>query len=276
MRRAALGLFVIATTAVPVLTQTAPQPAFEIISVKPSKPGGARNTSIGATGGRFVATNVTVKGLLRYAYRTRTTDLLNSQLVGGPAWVDTDPFDVEAKPEGDGRSVPLEQMQFMVRSLLRDRFKVTLHREQRDMAVYNLVVVKNGTLKLSEDQSTPAPLGAQQAPNPSAPPRGAARMAVGSSGGTLEATAIGMGQLASSLQVQLDRPVLDKTGLQGLYDIHLQFTPDTDPLGRPPIAPSDAPSVFTAIQEQLGLKLESSRGQVDVIVIDHVEKPSEN
>ncbi|PYS32079.1 MAG: hypothetical protein DMG14_35510 [Acidobacteria bacterium] len=106
-------------------------------------------------------------------------------------------------------------------------------------------------------------------------------MAVGSSGATLAATAIVMAQLASALQVQVDRPILEKTGLQGLFDIHLQFAPESDStVGGPTAAalPSDSsgPSLFTALQEQLGLKLESSRDQVEVIVIDHAEKPSEN
>jgi uncharacterized protein (TIGR03435 family) len=108
-------------------------------------------------------------------------------------------------------------------------------------------------------------------------------MAVGSSGGTLEATAIGMAQLASSLQVQVDRPIIDKTNLPGLFDIHLQFAPESNsPVGGPqqalPVLPSDpaGPSLFTAIQEQLGLNLESGKGPVEVIVIDSVQKPKEN
>jgi uncharacterized protein (TIGR03435 family) len=278
-----LQVFLIATIAIPVFSQTPSTTSFGVVSVKTSNAGGARNTSIGAVGGRFVATNVTIKGLLRYAYRSRTTDLTNAQLVGGPAWVDTDRFDVEAKPEGDSRPIPLEQMQQMVQSLLQDRFQLKIRRETREMPVYNLVTVKSEKLKLSEDQSPPVPGAGQQPPNASTPPRGAARMAVGGSGGTLEATAIGMAQLASSLQVQVDRPIIDKTNLPGLFDIHLQFAPESSsPVGGPqqaaPVLPSDppGPSLFTAIQEQLGLKLESGKGPVAVIVIDRVQKPKEN
>ena len=276
-----LALFVIAIAVAPLLSQTALNPSFEIVSVKPSKAGGPRNSSIGVAAGRFVATNVTLKGLVRYAYRSRTTDFMNNQLVGGPAWVDTDHFDVEAKPDGDSRPFPLEQMQLMVRSLLQDRFQLKIHRDTREMPVYNLIVVKSGKLKSSEDQSAPVPGAGPQSSNPSDPPRGAARMAVGSSGATLAATAIVMAQLASALQVQVDRPILEKTGLQGLFDIHLQFAPESgSTVGGPTAAalPSDSsgPSLFTALQEQLGLKLESSRDQVEVIVIDHAEKPSEN
>jgi uncharacterized protein (TIGR03435 family) len=272
------------------LSQTTPSQklSFEIVSVKPNSFGVSnRNSSIGGAGGRFVAKNVTLRVLMKYAYRSRTRDLLDGQLMGGPTWMDTDRFDVEAKPEGDSRPIPLEEMQRMVQSLLQDRFQLKIHRQTREMPVYDLIVVNRGKLKLSEDQS-PVILGTGPLPSSDSapPPRGAARLIVGSAGGILAAKGIGMGKLADSLQTQVDRPIIDKTNLPGLYDISLRFAPESDPLvgapltatapGVPATSDPTAPPLFSAIQDQLGLKLQPGTGIVEVIVIDTVQKPSEN
>jgi uncharacterized protein (TIGR03435 family) len=268
---------------VPLFSQNPPPKLkFEVISIKANK-SGVRNSSIGAAGGRFIATNVSLRRLLDDAYRTRSSALFNSQIVGGPAWLDTDRFDVEAKPEGDGRPIPVEQMQIMVQSLLEDRFALRLHREKREMAVYNLVVAKKGKLKRSEDQ-TPVvygPLGGPPTPSKSsAPPRGVSRMLGNSTGVELMATAINMATLAGTLQLQADRPIIDKTNLQGLFDIELRFAPGSAIQSAPQPAAAlpveGGPSVFTALQEQLGLKLQAGKGPVEVFVIDHAEKPTEN
>jgi len=196
--------------------------------------------------------------------------------------MDTDRFNVEAKPEGDSRPILVEEMQRLVQSLLQERFQLKVHRETRELPVYDLVLLKSNKLKLSDDQS-PVVLGVGQLPSggSNAPPRGAARLLVGSTGGILAANAIGIEKLADSLQTQVDRPIIDKTNLSGLYDVSLRFTPETDPLlGGPPGVPTtvdaSAPPLFSAIQEQLGLKLQPGTGTIEVIVIDTVQKPSEN
>jgi uncharacterized protein (TIGR03435 family) len=255
---------------------------FEVVSLKLNK-SGVRNRSIGAAGGRFVATNVSLRALLDYAYRTRSSGLFDSQIAGGPAWLDTDRFDVEAKPDGDGRPIPVDQMQMMVQSLLEDGFALRLHREKREMGVYNLVVAKKGKLKRSEDQSPVVygPLGGPPTPSKSsAPPRGVSRILGSNTGVEFMATAISMATLAGSLQVQVDRPIIDKTNLQGLFDIELRFAPTSaiqsapQPGGALPV--EVGPSLFTAVQEQLGLKLQAGKGPVEVFVIDHAEKPDAN
>jgi uncharacterized protein (TIGR03435 family) len=279
--------FVIVTSVVRLSSQVSPQQksSFDVISIKVNKSAN-RNSSIGAAGGRFNGTNVTLRALLKYAYRSRASDLMDSQLIGGPAWADTDRFDVEARSESDGGAIQVEEMQQRVQSLLAGRFQVQIHREMRTMPVYNLVVVKKGKLKVAQDQSSEVQAPASRQPNATTPPpRGAARMLTGRSGSVLAATAIEISKLAGSLQVQLDRPILDKTGLSGLYDIHLEFgSEDISSSGRqpPPGAPqpaavdTPAPSLFTALENQLGLKLRAAKGPVPVIVIDHAEKPSEN
>jgi uncharacterized protein (TIGR03435 family) len=203
MKRASHLVCLVSTVAlvVPAFSQSPVQKLkFEVVSLKANK-SGLRNRSIGAAGGRFVATNVSLRGLLDYAYRTRSSGLLESQIASGPAWLDTDRFDVEAKPEGDGRPIPVDQMQIMVQSLLEDRFALSLHREKREMAVYNLVVTKKGKLKRSEDQSpiVYGPLGGPPQPSTSSsPPRGVSRMLGNNTGVELMATAINMATLAGN------------------------------------------------------------------------------
>jgi uncharacterized protein (TIGR03435 family) len=197
----------------------------------------------------------------------------------------TDRFDVEARSESDGGAVPVEEMQRRVQTLLAGRFQVKIHREMRTMPVYNLVVLKKGKLKVAQDQSSGAQDQASRQPNAETPPpRGAARLMTGASGSVLAGTAIEIAKLAGTLQVQLDRPILDKTGLSGLYDIHLEFGPvdiSSAPTAQPGAPQSatvetSAPSLFTALANQLGLKLQPAKGSVQVFVIDHAEKPDAN
>jgi uncharacterized protein (TIGR03435 family) len=212
---------------------------------------------------------------------------MDSQLIGGPAWADTDRFDVEARSGSDGGAIPVEEMQLRVRALLGDRFQVKIHREMRTMPVYNLVIVKKGKLKVAQDQSSEAQSPASRQPNAETPPpRGAARLMTGVSGSVFAGTAIEIAKLAGTLQVQVDRPILDKTGLSGLYDIHLEFglqeisssigQPPTSGAPQPATVDTAAPSLFTALQNQLGLKLQPAKGPVQVFVIDHAEKPDAN
>jgi|SRR5262245_19871162 len=162
----------IAVAAIPLLLQSSlvQKPAFEVTSVKPSAPAGGPLT-MGSRGGRFTATNVPIKLLVQLAYQPPDgTGLLPDQIVGGPSWLASDHFDIEAKPEGDARNVPLGQMWPMLQTLLEDRFQLKTHRETRQLPVYNLIIAKDGlNMKLSEDQ-TPAVADPDAPPlNPNAP-----------------------------------------------------------------------------------------------------------
>jgi uncharacterized protein (TIGR03435 family) len=176
-----------------------------------------------------------------------------------------------------------------VQSLLADRFQLKFHRETRELPAYELILAKGGPkIKLSEDQS---PYRLPEKGDPPLPPpkpggamgRGSIRIGIGQ----LEANGIAFATFVQSLSQIVGRTIVDKSGLTGLYDIKLQWTPEmgqaTNPFGPlpagvepPPASDPSGPSIFTAIQEQLGLKLESTKGPVEVIVIDSVEKPSEN
>jgi uncharacterized protein (TIGR03435 family) len=249
-------------------TGTPARPEFEVASVKPDNADspvefGAGN---GGAGGR----NVTLKMLIGFAWR-----LQEFQISGGPGWVGSDRFDVQGKAED--RNADPDRLRLMLQSLLEDRFNLKSHRETKESTVYELAVGKGGPkIKLNPDQTSPdvngpAPLGA-------GPNRGAIRIGAGS----LTGNAVTLARFTRFLSQRLDRTVVDKTNLAGSFDIQLQWTPDAgdnpfDPGGNAlPPADSSRPSIFAAIQEQLGLKLESASAPVDVFVIDHVEKPSEN
>lgn len=259
------------------------RPQFEVASVKPNTSGDFRSTST-TRGGRFVATNYTLRRLIQFAYSPKGSQLLNDHIVGGPAWIDTDHFDLEGRIENDrAGNVPV-----MVQSLLEDRFQLKVHRETRELPIYDLVVAKRGKLKLSDDQTTP---------NPKAPPapatgdtlaRGVFGILPGSSGFTIEGRAVPISILVNLLRSEVGRPVVDKTDLQGLFDIHLPFIPESNPIAARPRVPTPSrpqpatpldlsgASIFTALQEELGLKLESAKGPVEVLMIDHAERPDAN
>ena len=261
-----------------------PRPAFEVATVKLNTTGEMNAALLRQPGGRFVATNIPLKGLIGYAYRVRP-----DQISGGPSWINSDRWNVEAKaPEG---SVPTptgpvdmnapDVYAFMLQSLLEDRFQLKIHRETKDFPAYNLVVASGGAkLILSEDQTPLSYLGAKlpPPPKPGDPmPRGF--MTGGPSG--ISATAVPISNFITFLSQTLQRTVIDKTELNGLYDIHLEWTPEmgqggpSGP-GTPPPPDPSGPSLFTAIQEQLGLKLEATKAPTQIIIIDSAQKPSEN
>jgi uncharacterized protein (TIGR03435 family) len=265
----------------PLAAQAPPaqKPSFEVASIKPNISSDERVALLTPPGGRIVATNVTLKTLMAVAYR-----LPESRIFGGPSWLTTDRWNVEAKAEEgsipDAARLPdptvTPTLMLMTQSLIENRFQLKLHREMRELPVYELFVTKAGLkMKLSEDQgSTSAPTLPQEG-RPT--PRGFLKMGVSE----IEANGIPFANFIAGLAQQLRRPVIDKTGLKGLYDIKLQWTPELGPTSSgpeqaPPPADSSGPSVFTALQEQLGLRLESAKGPVEVIVIDSVQKPSEN
>jgi uncharacterized protein (TIGR03435 family) len=304
-------LFVVPVAFAAALRAQAPAspPAFEVASIKPNKSGSGRVAIGFQPGGRFTATGITVRNLIAMAYGT-PQPLPAFQIMGGPDWVDSARFDIIAKAEGDPQPGPNGPLPLMMRTLLADRFKLVLHTETRDLPIYALGKAReDGRLG---PQLRPAAVdcaaarGRGGAPPPAGPPGGggAGRAAgpdpQGSASSTVPVCRVMVGpaniaaggvsvtQLATLLAGRVNRIVVDRTGLAGSFDIELAWTPDQMPQGRPggfapppgapplpPIDP-DGPSLFTAVQEQLGLKLESTRGPVEVFVIDSIEPPTED
>jgi uncharacterized protein (TIGR03435 family) len=257
--------------------------AFEAASVKINKSGGWRR-EIGPTpGGRFTATNTPARDLIAFAYGV-SQDGVSFRIVGGPKWIDEDRFNVVATVTGQWT---FQQMREMVRTLLADRFRLAAHTETRELPTYALVVVPNQPLRLRrsvvDEAACQARREAIQRREPVPPPVPGAPPICGSgrtNPGTITAVGGSMSSLASSLGQFVSRSVSDRTQLAGLFDFDLHWTPDTIPQV-PPDAPPlnidpNGPSIFTALQEQLGLKLESTRGPVDIVVIDRVERPMED
>lgn len=230
------------------------QPAFEVASVKPADPANRGMSLDKLPGGRFVATNVSLRTLLKEAYGMR-----DFQIEGQPDWFDSQRWDVSAKSE---KASSEEEMSEMLQSLLADRFKLKMHREERVLQVYVLTVGKNGP-KVKEAQGGDSSIGVRI--------RGV---------GHVTGTKASMQQLTETLsdvrmngRAMLNRPVLDRTGLNGVYDFVLEWTPDLAPVDG---AAPGGPSIFTAVQDQLGLKLETQKAPVQIFIIDHAEKASAN
>ena len=267
-------------------------PVFEVASVKPKKSGEGFIRFGLQPGGRFTAQNVPTRELIRFAYNVQPF-----QIEGGPGWLNSDRFDVTAKAEGDlpptgpGQSGPV---QLMMQNLLADRFKLKVRRETKEMPVYELVLARSdGRLGKQIEPSTvdcvamrgrgAGPGGRGPGGPPPSPPQPGERpqcgmfMGIGSVG----AGDVAIQQLAQLLSQSVRRIVVDKTGLTGRYSFNIEFTPDqmpppgaTPPGVQLPAVNPDGPSIFTALQEQLGLKLESARGQVETLVIDSIEQPT--
>jgi uncharacterized protein (TIGR03435 family) len=232
-------------------------------------------------GGKMNAQNATVHFLIQVAYGVR-----EFQVTAGPTWTNSERFDITAKGDEGAKQT---QIGLMMQSLLADRFKLAVHRETREMPVYNLVASKGG-IKLTEPKEgscvIPGPNGPQFTPGQPMPnPCGMMRI----SPKGLDGFRIGMRQLTVFFSDMLGRPILDKTGFNGTFDVHFEFARDEalasgalrnipPDAGGPSPQPveSSAPSIFTAAQEQLGLRLESGRGPVEILVIDHIERPTEN
>jgi uncharacterized protein (TIGR03435 family) len=261
-------------------------PAFEVTSVKPNTSGDGRARGIGSPpGGRFMMTDVPLRAIIRFAY-----DIQNSQLSGGPSWLDSEFYDIAAKAASEqvnaNGQVPPDTMRTMVRALLVDRFKLSAHRETRELPIYALVVARSD--RRLGPQLRPSAVDcdafAQRGERPPLPPAGGAPACGGQLGaGHLALNGFTMSRLAVNLSTWVDRPVSDRTGLSGGFNFTLEWSldqrPQYDAIGgpaRPVEIPVDrtGPSIFTAVEEQLGLKLESTKGPVDVLVIDHVEKPT--
>ncbi len=265
-----------------------------MVSIKPCKPGATNRVPVvgaGSSPGRLrigcgVLADTDNVGLIQVAYNRYASGQLTSEkmlpIEGGPDWIHSERFEINAKAEGQPT---IQMMQGpMMRMILEDRFKLRIHRESRQGPVYELALGKGSPkLKpLQEGMCIPVVLGGalplvpdgQHLCSRMVSPRGK----VDIEGGTLE-------ELADLLGMVLDRPVIDKTGITNKFEIHLAFAPEDSAAPRPvtaepgaatAVGPTDAPGVFQAIQEQLGLRLVPARGPVDVLVIDHVERPSAN
>jgi uncharacterized protein (TIGR03435 family) len=266
------GTAVAATTDVKV-------PAFDVVSVKPNKSGSGMVRIMAKPDG-YSASNASLKMLIQGAYGIRE-DLVS----GAPNWADSARFDIDAKVADSDvdalKRLSPEQRRLILQPFLADRFKLKAHTETKQLPVYELILAKGGS-KLKE--AAPGDTYANGIKGPDGVGRGG-MMRVGP--GQLNAQAVPMTSLVNMLSQQLHRTVIDKTGLTGKYDLELNWTPDQgpDPMFKGPdgspqrsdAAPdSSGPSIFTALQEQLGLRLQSAKGPVETLVIDHVEMPSEN
>lgn len=262
---------------------------FEVASVRENTSSDMKIAIGIQPGGRFSAVNVPLWDLIRQAYGLQRT-----QIVGAPDWVESARFDVVAKAEAEiprsGPGSPSGPLNFMLQDLLQDRFKLRTHRETREQQIYALTFARadknlGSGMKTSSADCASMPGregrgvragGALVLPPPGERPKCGMMMAPGHvmAGGATVA------QLTQMLSMFAQRIVVDKTGLTGAFDIDLTFTPDRMPQGGPspgvpmPTIDPNGPSLFTALQEQLGLKLESQRAPVEVLVIDHVERPT--
>ena len=308
-RRTVLGTALVASVAIPVaigivtsprlaaqiVAPAADAPTFEVVSVKPAEPG-AQTMGRGVPG-RFTSQNMTVRRMIRQAY-----DIHDTQIIGGPDWTSSQSYTIDATTGGK----PPDQTRFMVQTLLRDRFKLTFHTEKRDLAIYALVVQRSDGqlgpgLKRIPDAECPPPGNRRGAPPPAGPaappPSPFDPNAVAACGsiifgpGRLLAHGVPIDMLARSLAnlpaiTSFNRPVTNLTKLEGAYDFDFRFTNEFGRGGPPPVSgpaaapnaitPGDEPALFTALQEQLGLKLNPQRATLDVLVIDSIDRPTEN
>lgn len=246
-------------------------PAFEVATIKPNNSGASQMQGLVIHGREFLTRASSLQDLIGFAYSVQA-----KQIVDGPAWMSSDRYDIEAVPDAPG--VPnSEQIRVMMRKMMADRFQFKFHHEQREMSAYVLEVSKGGEKLTPNDSKANLPgLGIGPAPG----------------GITLRVFNAKMDDFTGFLQILvLDRPVVNRTGLTGKYDFNCAFAPDDSQFnGHPPRIPvpgsngaagstadaPSAPSLYEALEQQDGLKLTAEKTMVDVIVIDHVEKPSAN
>ncbi len=229
-------------------------PAFEVATIKLSKPDDPTD-GYDFVGSHFKVENYTVNELIQFAY-----GFSRKQVVGGPAWLDEDHYDIDGIPDVVGEP-NIKQMKAMIQKLLTDRYQLTIHREKKELSIYAITVGKGGA-KLKKSLSDPSAVPDEEGNG-------------GSTGLTVRYTNYSMEDLAKDLQARQDgKPVVDQTGIAGRFDFTLKWWPDG--WGNQNNDPNVAPVLVTAIQEQIGLKLEATKAQADVLVIDHVERPSAN
>ena len=242
--------------------QTSSGPSYDVISIKPNK-SLSHNISINIHDGVYVASNVTLPMLLKSAYDLKT----DAQLSGVPGWANSASFDIEAKEDPDvaaatAKAPPAEREEHqaaLLRALLAERFHLVIHHETKVLPTFSLLVGKGG-VKFKEADPNAKNNGSTMIQNQK-----------------LTATGISLDNFARTLSGQLEREVVNKTELAGKYDLNLTWSRDDAPVESKDTTGVDSPpTLFTAVQEQLGLKLEPSKASVDAIVVDHVEPPSEN
>jgi len=267
----------IALTVPSAMAQTSPQPsAFDVATIKPS------NTAVGAMGlgksspNGISLINVTAKALISNAYGIKD-DLIS----GGPGWVKSSEYDVEAKVLSTGGAdtprLNRNQIRPMMQALLADRFKLVVHNETKELPIYELTIAKGGP-KLHEAKPGDTYSNGLKGPD-GVPPAGMMMIM----NGKFTGQGIALSGLVDTLSRELHRTIVDKTGLTGKYDITLQIpreehnAPGDDPTGSASPPPdASGPTLFTIVEEELGLKLNSTKGPVKTLVIDHIERPSEN
>jgi bla regulator protein blaR1 len=271
-------------------------PTFEVASIKPAADGGGR-IGMGGSPGRVNMTGVNIRRLITQAY-----DIHDSQIIGGPDWLGAQAYDINATLAGTPSP---DERRMMMKTLLRDRFTLTFHTEKRDLPIYALIVQRSDArlgpgLKRIPDDECPPPGSRRGAaaggppPPPASPFDPNAVAACGSlifGPGRLLAHGVTIDMLARTLGTlpaitSFNRPVTNLTKLEGFYDFDFRFTPEFGRGGPPPpgspaaapnaVQPGDEPALFTALQEQLGLKLNPQRATLDVLVIDSIERPTEN
>jgi uncharacterized protein (TIGR03435 family) len=257
---------------------------FEVASVHPNMQGNQGSRVGRQPGGRFNAVNMSLRALITFAYQIQPFEL-----VGGPGWVAEDRFDIVAKLEGDPPPVMPgsgpDHMMLATRSLLADRFKLVVHRETRQLDIYALVLARPGgttgpALRRSTQDCSPQALAARRGAPPPAVAAGAPPAICGGrqAPGRIQFGGFPLSQFVGGLAGLVGRVVVDRTGLSGNWDFELSFAAEPPAVPLPPgvVLPAvdpNAPSLFTAIQEQLGLKLEATKGPVDILVIDSVQQP---
>jgi uncharacterized protein (TIGR03435 family) len=281
MRTLALTLLLTGAVAI-VLPGQQSTPTFEVASIKANKSGDGNSNLRGMAGGRVMATNMPVRPIITFAYQ-----VAGSQLIGGPGWLTSDRYDIIAKMDGTADTIPAvpgatapSPMQLALRHLLEDRFKLKVHRETREVDIYALVMAKPGgspgpALKPSIQDCAAAVAAAQRpgAPAPGTPGQPFCGINLGT--GRLRFGGLPASSFPAAFSGPAGRLVVDRTGLSGIWDFELTYAVEARGPDAPPADPN-APSFFTAVQEQLGLRLEAAKGPVEVLVIDSVEKPTED
>jgi uncharacterized protein (TIGR03435 family) len=269
-------------------TAAAQRPRFEVASIKPCRTYmdlNARSGGGNSSPGRLNVECQTAKGLIQGAYvafangRSVTPGYVRPVVIeGGPSWLDSDRFEINARAQGSASHIMMAGP--MMQTLLEDRFNLKTHLETREVPAYALTVAKGGPkLKpFREGSCTPFPwdLIFSAFPPPEIPPNDHYCRSGGEMKGgilALDAQAMTLDDFARIHLALAGRPVIDKTGIPGQFDFHLEFTPDN---ATPPGEPPAGPTIFTALEQQLGLKLESTRGPGEFLVIDSIAKPSQN
>lgn len=279
MRRRQIQFLLVILAVASTAHAQAPLPKFDVATVKPNVENTTRQ-QVTRPGGVFVAVNAPLRMLIADAYIGAQPDAI-SRIIGGPEWTQSARYDINAKAARDFVPTPPgppAELLLMLRSLLEDRFKLKVHREAREFPAYELVLARPGTPGPGLRKSAvdcPALFAAGKVTRPAPGIRPTCGVTNGPTGTTGEigllAGGFSMSQLAQFLQ-RIGRPVIDKTGLSGGYDFDLSFTALGPPSPGTAADPS-RPTIFIALEEQLGLKLVSTNGPLDVIVIDSIEQP---